>query len=223
MPLGSPYFYLAMFTRLITSIVIDADRTDTACFEDKRALPQRRALDERKEMWKKYLVHYESQLEKLQEGKKTSSLDPYRGEISRACAEFDGGEAGIFRLVVPCGAGKTLAALRYALHTARRYGKERIFYIAPFNSILEQNATEIAKFIGDPDAVLEHHSNIIFSAEENKDKSEDEKRYQLLDGKLGPVSGGGYHRCSVPEYLVRGPNFLHTTDAGSGKFGNYSG
>ncbi|WP_273483962.1 CRISPR-associated helicase Cas3' [Desulforamulus ruminis] len=178
--LGSPYFYLAMFTRLITSIVIDADRTDTACFEDKRALPQRRALDERKEMWKKYLVHYESQLEKLQEGKKTSSLDPYRGEISRACAEFDGGEAGIFRLVVPCGAGKTLAALRYALHTARRYGKERIFYIAPFNSILEQNATEIAKFIGDPDAVLEHHSNIIFSAEENKDKSEDEKRYQLL-------------------------------------------
>lgn len=178
--LGSPYFYLAMFIRLITSIVIDADRTDTACFEDKKALPQRRAPDERKEMWKKYLVHYESQLEKLQEGKKTSSLDPYRGEISRSCAEFDGGEAGIFRLVVPCGAGKTLAALRYALQTARRYGKERIFYIAPFNSVLEQNATEISKFIGDPDAVLEHHSNIIFSAEENKGKNEDEKRYQLL-------------------------------------------
>ncbi|SHK15091.1 CRISPR-associated endonuclease Cas3'' [Desulforamulus aeronauticus] len=178
--LGSRHFYRAMFTRLITSIVIDADRTDTACFEDKRALPRRRAPDERKEMWKKYVVHYESQLKKLQEGKKTSSLDPYRGEISRACAEFDGGEAGILRLVVPCGAGKTLAALRYALHTARRYGKERIFYIAPFNSILEQNAAEIAKFIGDPDAVLEHHSNIIFSAEENKSKNEDEKRYQLL-------------------------------------------
>ncbi|MEM5818457.1 MAG: CRISPR-associated endonuclease Cas3'', partial [Desulfitobacterium hafniense] len=178
--LGSPHFYLAMFIRLITSIVIDADRTDTASFEEKKELPRRRAPEECKEMWEKYLAHYENQLEKLQEGKKPSSLDPHRREISRACAEFDGGGAGIFRLVVPCGAGKTLAALRYALHTARRYGKERIFYIAPFNSILEQNAAEISKFIGDPDAVLEHHSNIIFSAEGNKSKSEDEKRYQLL-------------------------------------------
>lgn len=180
--LGSLQFYLAMFTRLLTSFVIDADRTDTACFEDKRALPRPKAPDARRAMWETYLAHYEKELAELPKGKKPSSLDPYRGEISRACAEFDGGEAGIFRLVVPCGAGKTLAALRYALHTARHYGKERIFYIAPFNSILEQNAAEISRFIGDPAAVLEHHSNIMFNDDESKDKEEkeEEKRYQLL-------------------------------------------
>ncbi|WP_434509746.1 CRISPR-associated helicase Cas3' [Desulfitobacterium sp. AusDCA] len=177
---GSFHFYLALFTRLLTSIVIDADRTDTACFEDKKAPPRRRTMDERKAMWERYLAYYEHELEKLQEEKEPSRLDPYREEISKACAEFDGGEVGIFRLVVPCGAGKTLAALCYALHTARRYGKERIFYIAPFNSILEQNSAEIARFIGDPEAVLEHHSNIIFSPNENGDKSEEEKRYELL-------------------------------------------
>jgi len=173
---GSRNFYLSMFTRLLTSIVIDADRTDTACFEDKTSLPQIKTPAELKEMWENYLKHYEAKLEELQKEKKPSSLDPYRAEISRSCAEFDAGEAGIFRLVVPCGAGKTLAALRYALHTARRYKKQRIIYIAPFNSILEQNASEISKFIGSADAVLEHHSNIIFDS----DQSEDEKRYQSL-------------------------------------------
>lgn len=174
--LGSSHFYLSMFTRLLTSIVIDADRIDTACFEDKIPLPRLKTPAERREMWENYLHYYEERLEELQKDKKPSSLDPYRAEISRACAEFDAGEAGIFRLVVPCGAGKTLAALRYALHTARRYEKERIIYIAPFNSILEQNASEISKFMGSADAVLEHHSNIIFDS----DKSEDEKRYQSL-------------------------------------------
>lgn len=174
--LGSPHFYLSMFTRLLTSIVIDADRTDTACFEDNISLPRRKTPNELRQMWKSFLNHFEEKLMKLQTNKEPSKLDPYRSEISRSCAEFDGGEAGVFRLVVPCGAGKTLAALRYALQTAHRYGKERIFYIAPFNSILEQNAAEIANLIGSTDAVLEHHSNIIFEAEQ----LEDMKRYQSL-------------------------------------------
>ena len=93
-----------------------------------------------------------------------------------ACARFDGGASGIFRLVVPCGAGKTLSALRYALQTAERYGKRHIFYIAPYNSILEQNAGEIAKYIGDDEAVLRHHSNIVF----DEDDGDELKRYQLL-------------------------------------------
>ena len=78
--------------------------------------------------------------------------------------------------MVPCGAGKTLSALLYALNTAKRYGKKRIFYIAPFNSILEQNADEIAKYIGDSGAVLRHHSNIVLET----DDEEYVKTYKLL-------------------------------------------
>lgn len=174
--LGSAHIYLALYVRLLISIVIDADRTDTACFEDNVKPPEQLSAKEQKKLWRSYRINCEHEIRKMQIEKDPSPLDCLRAEISEACSRFDGGAYGVFRLVVPCGAGKTLSALRYALRTAERYDKCRIFYIAPYNSILEQNADEIAKYIGNDDAVLRHHSNLLF----NKDDEEQEKRYKLL-------------------------------------------
>jgi CRISPR-associated endonuclease/helicase Cas3 len=173
---GSAHIYLAMYERLLLSILIDADRTDTACFEDNAALPEMPAKTVLIRMWQGYRTYCDSCIAKLQKNKIPSRLDEYRAEISASCSIYDCGTSGVLRLVLPCGAGKTLSALRYALHTAEEYGKRHIFYVAPFNSILEQNANEIAKYIGNDDAVLQHHSNIVFEQED----SEQEKRYQLL-------------------------------------------
>ena len=173
---GSSHFYLAMYMRLLTSIVIDADRTDTACFEDGVEPKPLTTCQERKKMWNSYLSRCNAKVKRFQYEKEPSSLDHFRAEISKSCSEFDGGISGVFRLVVPCGAGKTLSALRYALQTSAHYGKKHIFYVAPFNSIIEQNANEIASYIEDDNAVLRHHSNIIFDS----DDSEDEKKYKLL-------------------------------------------
>lgn len=173
---GSPHFYLSMYIRLMTSILIDADRTDTACFEDAIPLPKFKSKEDMKIIWQKLRNSYENKLLELPKKKEPSALDIYRKEISESCANFDQGESGIFRLVVPCGAGKTLSSLRYALNAAEKYGKRHIFYIAPFNSILEQNAAEIRDYIGDDEAMLEHHSNIIF----DDDETEEEARYRLL-------------------------------------------
>jgi CRISPR-associated endonuclease/helicase Cas3 len=167
---GLPQIYWSMYIRLLTSIIIDADRTDTACFEDNTPLPEIPLP-----AWEKYLANCEKNLKELSLNKTYSVLDQYREEISQTCANFDKGESGIFRLVIPCGAGKTLSALRYALHTAERYRKNHIFYIAPYNSILEQNAAEIKKYTED-EAVLVHHSDIVFDA----DDGEDESKYKLL-------------------------------------------
>lgn len=169
--LGSAHIYLALYVRLLTSILIDADRTDTACFEDNIKIPESLSVQ-----WSRYLANCDAAIKKMQMEKVPSPLDQFRTEISEACAEFDGGEYGVFRLVVPCGAGKTLSALRYALQTAEQYKKRHVFYIAPYNSILEQNADEIAKYIGDDNAVLRHHSNVVF----DKDDGEHEKKYKLL-------------------------------------------
>ena len=79
----------------------------------------------------------------------------------------------LYRLTVPTGAGKTLSSLRFALYHARKKQKHRIIYVAPFNSILEQNAEEIRKAIGIPSVVLEHHCNVI--CEEG-----DEEKYRNL-------------------------------------------
>jgi CRISPR-associated endonuclease/helicase Cas3 len=174
--LGSAHIYLALYERLLTSIVIDADRTDTACFNDNTEPPKPLSREELIKTWNCYCSFCEGEIAEFQAKKEPSLLDKYRSEISQACAEYDGGASGVFRLVVPCGAGKTLSALRYALQTAKRYGKRHIFYIAPYNSILEQNANKIVEYVGDAEAVLLHNSNIVFDA----DDEEQERRYKLL-------------------------------------------
>ncbi len=173
---GSSNFYLAMYERLLTSILIDADRTDAAYFEDASSILEPPSADKLKDLWRLYAENCRRELEKYKQSKAYSPLDEYRDEISSICAEYDGGESGIFRLVLPCGAGKTLSALRYSLGTAERYAKRHIFYVAPFNSILEQNADEIIKYAGDREAVLIHHSNVVISP----DDKEDLKKYSLL-------------------------------------------
>src|SRR5690606_25176310 len=71
---------------------------------------------------------------------------------------------GIYTLTVPTGGGKTYASLRYALHHAQNHGLERIIYIIPYTSIIEQNAKVIREVVEHADDtrpwVLEHHSNL---------------------------------------------------------------
>lgn len=106
-----------------------------------------------------------------------------RGEID---------DAGIYRLDVPTGAGKTKSVIRYALHQFKRKSKNRIFYITAFLSVLEQNALEIKKIIGD-EYVLEHHSNIdiLNVSEKINESSLDEKeniqREYIIDEWDSPV------------------------------------
>ncbi|MFR4783541.1 MAG: DEAD/DEAH box helicase [Pilosibacter sp.] len=64
-------------------------------------------------------------------------------------------------MTVPTAAGKTLSSLRFALYHAEKQKKQRIIYIAPYTSILEQNAEEIRSAVGLPSVVLEHHCNVI--------------------------------------------------------------
>jgi len=58
-----------------------------------------------------------------------------------------------------------LASLRFALHHALKHGMDRIVYVIPFTSIIDQNA-QVVRHILEPESVeagsvvLEHHSNL---------------------------------------------------------------
>jgi CRISPR-associated endonuclease/helicase Cas3 len=60
---------------------------------------------------------------------------------------------------VPTGGGKTLSGTAFAIDHAARYGKNRIVYVIPYTSIIEQTADVLRNYFG-PGNVVEHHSNV---------------------------------------------------------------
>ncbi|MCQ2435176.1 MAG: CRISPR-associated helicase Cas3' [Oscillospiraceae bacterium] len=148
-------FYLGMLERLLQSILVDADRTDTADF---MSASKTEAFFDTEQLWQEMQQRMEQKLDSFSE--KTDVISMQRKSISERCAAFAAHDVHICKLIVPTGGGKTLASLRFAIEYARRKKMQRIIYVAPFMSILEQNSDVIGEIAGQS-AFLEHHSNIL--------------------------------------------------------------
>ncbi len=148
-------FYFAMLARMVLSSVIEGDRADTAAFEQHRSAI--RGGSDSFSDWATLLARVEAKLLSLPA---STAINRARRCISDLCRKA-AGRGGIFRLSVPTGGGKTLTALRYALACACKTHKERIFFVIPLLSILEQNAKSIRAYISEDALILEHHSNVI--------------------------------------------------------------
>ncbi|MBE0457404.1 CRISPR-associated helicase Cas3' [Pseudoalteromonas prydzensis] len=149
-------FYLGMYTKLLFSSLIDADRIDSADFENPDNKPERNQVAD----WKKACKKIERFVAQFSAD---GPIDAIRADISNNCLTRAQDPQGIFSLTVPTGGGKTYASLRFALHHAKKYNLDRIIYIIPFTSIIEQNADAIRKVLDDENKqswVLEHHSNL---------------------------------------------------------------
>jgi len=144
-------FYVGLIIRFLFSALIDADRLSSA---------QRKI--ENKPRWATLVKRLEYHISKL---KRDNWVDDVRSEVSQACKEFAVREKGLYRLTVPTGGGKTLSSLRFALNHAAHHHMERIIYVIPYTSIIDQNAA-IARLILETKhrtnkiTVLEHHSNL---------------------------------------------------------------
>ena len=149
-----------LLVRFLLSCLLDADRIDSAEFEDPTYGALRSRLS--KKPWEKLIQRLEKHLLTLgQDG----AINELRSKISEACRQKALDEKGLFTLTVPTGGGKTLASLRFALHHAQRWNMERIIYVIPYTSIIDQNAG-VARTILEKDEetgsiVLEHHSNLL--------------------------------------------------------------
>ncbi|MDG2957709.1 CRISPR-associated helicase Cas3' [Exercitatus varius] len=147
-------FHLGCLTRFLFSCLIDADRINSADFEreeqkDLRCFTQKPNWQEAIDKLETHLGNFEIRY----------PIDQIRREISDACLKRAADPQGIYTLTVPTGGGKTLASLRYALHHAQKHNLDRIIYIIPYTSIIDQNAEAVRKTLGE-DWVLEHHSNL---------------------------------------------------------------
>lgn len=151
-----------LLLRMLFSCLIDADRTDTADFENPAAAQMR--LHGHYPSWDVLTDRLETRLSAFQECR---PVDRLRRQVSEECLRASERGRGVFALTVPTGGGKTLSSLRFALHHARKHGLERIIYVAPYTTIIDQNAGEIRDILepaGTPEGfasvVLEHHSNL---------------------------------------------------------------
>lgn len=157
-PVNIQSFNLGFWTRMLFSCLIDADRINSADFEYPANTQHRNnsPVD-----WSVPVNRLEQAINEFS-GEKP--IDELRRNISNICKQRAVDAQGIYTLTVPTGGGKTYASLRYALHHARQHKLDRIIYIIPFTSIIEQNAAAIREVLecskDEYPWVLEQHSNL---------------------------------------------------------------
>lgn len=209
-------FYLGCLTRFLFSCLIDADRINSSDFE-REAQKEVRRLTEKPD-WQTAIDQLEAKLAGFEN---RYPIDEIRRRISDDCLKRAADSQGIYTLTVPTGGGKTLASLRYALHHAQKHNLDRIIYIIPYTSIIDQNAEEIRKIycldLKEDDNgefhscrecsecekwVLEHHSNLEPEKQSWQDKLLSENwdkpivfttMVQFLDAWFGGGTRGARH------------------------------
>jgi len=181
-------FFDALLIKYLYSCLIDADRIDTAEFYDGEFPPAPfenwdiiiNALDN-----KKYEIN---------------DLNKIRAEIYNNCIECGKKEKGFFKLAVPTGGGKTFSSLRFALEHAKTHNLDRIIYVLPYISIIEQNAEAIRKVLTDNkingDILIESHSNLNIDEQNYQyfnltDNWSGQIVFTTMVGFLESVYGGG--------------------------------
>lgn len=154
------HFQQGFLVRALFSCLIDADRIDTADFEHPGRA--RRRYMGNYVGWGELIQRLEQHIGNLTD---QYPIDEIRRDVSRHCQQAAARPTGIYTLTVPTGGGKTLASLRFALHHANQHRLDRVIYVIPFTSIIDQNA-DVVRRILEPDevepgsVVLEHHSNL---------------------------------------------------------------
>ena len=172
---NAPLMYL---TKVIFSILIDADRTNTRLFEENKLEDN---TIETVQLFGNYYEKLKKKLQSFETKEDKNHIDVSRESMSKQCEKIAENPSNIYTLSIPTGGGKTFASFRYALKHALNYNKKRIIYVVPFTTIIEQNAQEIRDIIQDDENLLEHHSNVATISE---DKIENMETYSKLQRKL---------------------------------------
>jgi CRISPR-associated endonuclease/helicase Cas3 len=143
-----------LWTRFLFSALVDADRLATEHFYDTDARQSFRGFDSIERLSERI----DDYLDKTY--RPDTRVNTARARVLADCRRASLEPPGFFSLTVPTGGGKTLSSMAFALAHATRHGQRRVIVVAPFTSIIEQNAEVYRTVLGDRD-VIEHHSAIV--------------------------------------------------------------
>jgi CRISPR-associated endonuclease/helicase Cas3 len=181
-------FRVAFFLRMLFSCLVDADRLDAEAGGDQqdRTRAARRTYPGIHELRARLDIFLQKKSAEAQPGDvnriKAETLqysaairgldvNRTRSEVLQFCRAAAEQEPGLFSLTVPTGGGKTLSSLAFALAHAERRNLDRIVYVIPYTSIIEQNADVFREALDDAGGqfVIEHHSNLVLPKEHDDD------------------------------------------------------
>ena len=153
---ATPDFTLAFLCRMFFSALVDADFLDTEAWYGEKGAnrgqhPAVRELSSR----------LDRHLDRKLADASTSEVNAVRASVLEHVRDKADAEPGVFMLTVPTGGGKTLTSLAFALRHALAHDLDRVIYVLPFTTIIEQTARVFRDALGednDVDFVVEHHS-----------------------------------------------------------------
>lgn len=143
-----------LWLRMLFSCLVDADFLDTEAFMDNDKAAARDGyldLSSLLDDFDKYMAEKYAFVE-------ATPVNAIRAEILRQCRDKAVLNPGLYSLTVPTGGGKTLSGMAFALNHAVLHKKQRIIYVIPYTSIIEQTAGIFREIFGAN--VVEHHANL---------------------------------------------------------------
>ncbi len=149
----SEYFHL--WVRMLFSCLVDSDYLDTERFMDPERAAARYPYPKLAQLAEKFFPA----LDNLEQDAPKTPVNAIRAEIRQTCEKASELPQGIFSLTVPTGGGKTLSAMDFSIRHALKHGQQRVIYVIPYTSIIEQTAQIFGNIFGSKN-VVEHHSNL---------------------------------------------------------------
>lgn len=172
---GSPQmkgFESAFFIRMLFSALVDADFLDTEKFMRVETV-RRGGYDSLELLYKrtmKYIAPWRTVKKDIPE------INKIRTGILECCIKKGKSKRGIFSLTVPTGGGKTVSSLAFAMEHAKTNKMDRIIYVIPYTSIIEQTVDQFRNILGNEN-VLAHYSDSLVKLE-NESANKDELLYE---------------------------------------------
>jgi CRISPR-associated endonuclease/helicase Cas3 len=149
---------ISLWIRMLFSCLVDADFLDTEAYMSSEKKAERGGYQPLSKLLDFFNAHM-AEKTKAALGAADTTVNRARQQVLADCRSAAGLEPGLFSLTVPTGGGKTLSSMAFALEHALKYDKERVIYVIPYTSIIEQNADVFREAVG-KDQVVEHHSNL---------------------------------------------------------------
>lgn len=156
-----------LFVRMLFSSLVDADSLDTERHFQKAKYQTRKPISFNP---KQLLLKLQNELDGFN---RDTEINKLRNEVRLFAESKASLPQGFFSLTLPTGLGKTLCSVSWALHHANCHSNiKRIIIVLPFISIIDQTAEKLKSIFNDneKDYVLEHHSNVIYLENEDKDE-----------------------------------------------------